>query len=63
MASFSRYLSACLGFVERDAGRQDTLEMKDFDLKLDKRLVECALCRHFDDPSIKVTKLLIGSIF
>ena len=54
LTSLSRYLSSCLCFGGRPARRGNTLEFEDSELQLDRYLVERALCRHFDDPSIKV---------
>ena len=54
---FSRlagYLSSCLGFGGRQVTRRNTMEFGDPELQLDKCLVERALCKHFDDPSIMV---------
>ena len=53
-SSLSRYLSACLGFEERQGSRGNTVEVYDSEIQLEKCLVERALCKHSDDLSINV---------
>ena len=54
LRSLSSYLSVCLGFEERKVPRGNSVELEDYELKIEKCLVERALFKHFDDPSLKV---------
>ena len=53
-SSLTRSISAGLSLVQRRSSRSSSLDFGDCDLQIDKNLMERALVRHFDDPSIKV---------
>ena len=48
MSSLKIFCSVCLGFVEQEENKREN------ELKIDKKILENTLRRHFDDPSIKV---------
>ena len=54
VSSLARSMSARLSLVQRRSGRSRSLDFRNCDLQIDKNLMERALIRHFDDPSIKV---------
>ena len=48
MTSLKMFCSVCLGFVEQEENKREN------EFKIDKKIIETTLRRHFDDPSIKV---------
>ena len=52
--SLTRSMSATLSLVHRRSSFSNSLDFGDFQLKLDKNIVQAAICRQYQDQTITV---------